>query len=264
VLDAGRAYAMTELCPAQAVTFTPQEAASGSAATYTYAVSAMTPRTLSATLLADTDHGWFTWTVRNVELVKTHVTLTNQGRSIVVKYVAADSPRLTVTFPQAVVLRHAWVSDASTTGEKVFGWDSRGDFRCRVPDFGQGKVQNGELRVADDLPAPPPPALAEPAPAPFPAATCAKPFVDAGAEALHPEFPDSLRERGDIAWPLVVMVYVTIDENGHLIDASILAKSGYELVDAEALRAARQSSYYSGTSYCQHVPGSYVVMAEFV
>lgn len=258
-----RASAASEACPARIV-FWPSDQSGNGAAIYDYELAALTERAVDATIIADTNHGWFAWTVKGVPI---------QGKTYLVKqtpfhyiYKSAASPTLTVEFPANTSVNHAWVTRASTMGESVFGWDSKGKVTCDLPDLSkQGiKPELVEIHHADD-PAPlhaPDRVVANPTSPPLPPAACKVPFSSASVPAvMQPMFPDSLV--GIVSEPAATILYVAIDGNGTLADTWILASSGYAQMDYAALAAARQSRYAPATAYCRPVGGVYMVIEAF-
>jgi len=81
------------------------------------------PRTVEATMVADTDQGWFTWNQPAVPLTRTTYASANEQTKA--RWVIAESPELTVMFPRLVTIRHAWITAARTHGDAYFGWDLR-------------------------------------------------------------------------------------------------------------------------------------------
>ncbi len=104
-LSAGAsADAMVEQCPAHAS----QLRASGKTADatiFTYTIDALSQRTVDATLIADTDRGWFSWSVAGVPLVS--VNRMDQAGTWPVPYKAWSSRDLSVAIPGDVVVKHA-------------------------------------------------------------------------------------------------------------------------------------------------------------
>ena len=72
------------------------------------------PSTVDATLIADTDRGWFAWNVAGVPLVS--VTRMDQAGTWPVPYKAWSSRDLSVAIPGDVVVKHAWVTNGRATG----------------------------------------------------------------------------------------------------------------------------------------------------
>lgn len=106
-------------------------------ACYAPAPAAETPRTIvHATMIADTDDGWYGWYVENVALPKTTVTIKKWPLFGTATF--ARSAPLTVTFPKGVLVHHAWVTQARAGAETTIGWNALGDFACEVPDFPDG------------------------------------------------------------------------------------------------------------------------------
>jgi len=89
------------------------------------------------------------------------------------------------------------------------------------------------------------------------APTCAMP--NAAATVVHAaaaDYPASARDLG--IGPVTILVAVTIDANGKLVDAHILRSSNNMALDQTALRAARNSSYSPTIVNCQATTGSYI------
>lgn len=249
------ATAATEFCPATLIDIGAKPAERG-AATQHYQLEAFTGRVVEGTIIADTDAGWFTWTQQPVRLMRTTYTSLSIGRGfdpswMKVKFHEADSPELTVVFPQPVTVRHAWMTKVRTQGDPIFNWDAQGTVTCEPPDFAPSKFLSiGTATTtltpqpADEAPSPaPPPANAVASAAPFTVANCAQPFVVAAVPgAMQPEFPAMLWGQG-VFGPAVALIAVAIDSHGKLIDAWIWGTSGYPAMDAEAIRAARHSTY---------------------
>jgi len=120
------AQARTEFCPATlwyrpAIPATSDGRSSG----LVYGLVAGAPRTIvSAKIVAETDGGWYAWDVASMPLTER----TNKE---------AESTRRVVTFDKAVFVRHAWVVQARTSGDALYGWDAVGEAACGIPSFGR-------------------------------------------------------------------------------------------------------------------------------
>ena len=91
---------------------------------------------------------------------------------------------------------------------------------------------------------------------------CSNPNVDASViDAMSPAYPDSAREQGlgDVS----VLVQVTIDAQGRLIDARIAQSSHNLAIDQAALRAARLTTYEPRIVNCVPTQGTYLFHADF-
>jgi hypothetical protein len=275
------ARAITEFCPARVTqmrdpsTTPPQKAFptkdvenATARSTFAYTLDAQTPRTIvRATMIADTDDGWYGWSVENVPLAKTSVT-EKDGR-VALTFNFARSAPIVVTFPKAVVVHHAWVTQGRTAGENLVGWDSLGDFSCEVPDFPDGgpgfKAVARRQASTAQTPQPArnvPPGVATAVGQPFPM-DCEVPFKRAlVTRAKSPDYPVSAADFGSGYY--VSLVEVAVGDDDRLIDAWVYAGSGNRAIDLSALTAARVSTYGSAVSYCQHVRGYYVFRADFI
>jgi TonB family protein len=231
-----------------------------------YRLQALEPRVIEATIVADTDQGWFTWSQQAVQLTLTTYTTTTKSLKMVWKM--ADSPDLSVTFPEPVNVRRAWITSARTHGDPYFGWDTRGVVTCAPPDFvalyarGPGKTERTP-QPGDPTPAPATSgAFAVATTAPFPMTTCDHPFTLATvSSAVQPVVPQILRNEGFNE--AVSEIAVAVDPSGKLADAWVFSSSGYPQLDQSALDAARRSKYVAPVSYCSAVGGMYLFRANF-
>ncbi|HVR46675.1 MAG TPA: energy transducer TonB [Candidatus Binatia bacterium] len=260
------ANAATEFCPAN-VTHLESTSPDREATTYHYQLQALAPRVVDGTFIADTDAGWFTWVQQAVQLTRT--TYMSASWSLKYWFHVAESPELTVVFPQAVAIRHFWVATARSQGDRFFDWDSRGVVTCEPPDFAKSKhPENVKVtrspQAGDETPAPaPPPANAVVGVAPFPPPSCVQPFISATVtDAVQPDFPAILVDQG-LSGVAISIIAIALDEHGKLVDAWVWASSGCPPMDDAALKAARRSKYTGATSYCLPVSATYLFRADF-
>ncbi len=254
----GKGIAATEFCPAEVDLVSPVGERMGNLAlTYVYELRALTARSVSAAIIADTDKGWFTWSVSGVEL-KPIARVQGDGLDDWSFLPTASSP-LGVTFPQAVTLRRAWAFAASTTGDETMGWDKRRTVSCEVSPFESASVTlstPGPVVTPSPLPSPKAPmAIALADSPPFSIEKCKTPFKQADpTEIIWPNRSRDFPDIGDqqIVWAVVL---VALDSNGHLLDSWLLESTGYAPVDLALLRSARRADYSGAISYCRHVPG---------
>lgn len=95
-----------------------------------------------------------------------------------------------------------------------------------------------------------------------PAPLCSNPNQDASVtDPVAPEYPDSARDMG--YGSVSVLVQVTLDARGSLVDAKIAQSSGNGAFDRSALRAARESTYAPRIANCQPAAGTYIFRADF-
>ena len=260
------AIAATEFCPAKLERIY-TKSSNPSAAVHYYYLQALASRVVEGVIVADTDSGWFTWTQQPVKLTRT--TYVNASPAVKSWFHVAESPELTVFFPQPVTVRHAWIATARTHGDEFFNWDAHGTVTCDPPAFALSKYPNTTRserapQAGDETPAPaPPPANAVASAAPFPIVNCDKPFVTATVtDAVQPAFPSIVEDEG-FGGLAISEVAVAIDPSGKLVDAWIWAKSGYPALDDAALKAARRSKYSGAASYCRPVSGTYLFRSDF-
>jgi TonB family protein len=263
--SAAKSNATVELCPASLERLT-ANAPGAPSATFTYELQAASVRKIEhGTLIADTDRGWFRWSVDDVTMAAATEKTTTRFGSYAVKI--ARSARLDVGFPAALTVHRAWVERAQASGVPV--WSDKGDVPCQVPAFASRDADADELardQMVQILPENPsagtPPAKAVAAATPFATIDCAVPFqVAKVTDTSVPQFPDAAREL--VLYQTSAEIVVSLDEAGRLMDASVYASSGNGPIDESALRAARKSSYAGGVSYCQSVRGQYLFTATF-
>jgi hypothetical protein len=266
----GRASAdPVEFCPARVLGVTPVTgAASEAASTYSYDLTALSRRTVDATLIAETDKGWFQWNVTGVPLGKATYSqaMRAAGRgAVTVTYEGFGSPKLSVDFPMAVIINHAWVRSAQTTGDGPTQPAASTGVAC-LPDFaGTGPWSPKETLVArsssssePSVPA----ALATATTPPFESHACATPFSAATVKVpVAPDFPSNAA--GLLSGAETSFVNVAVNSDGSILGTWMLVSSGVSSLDAAAIVAARRSTYVPAMAYCEPVKGIYVFRATF-
>lgn len=91
---------------------------------------------------------------------------------------------------------------------------------------------------------------------------CSNPNEDARVlEPMSPMYPDSARDLG--LGKVTVLVQVTIDAQGRLLDTKIFQSSNNAAIDQSALRAARQTTYAPRIANCAPAEGTYIFHADF-
>jgi hypothetical protein len=233
-----------EWCPAR-VWYRPAIPATtdGRSTGLVYGLSANSPRTIvTAKIIADTDGGWYTWDVSEIPL-----TLRTTGDG--------ESTRRVAVFDKAVVVRHAWVLEARTSGDKTNGWDAEGDVACGIPAFGIAAYASGHPQSAEGFPHSAASAIAPPY-----TGDCPHPFTQATvSHPVQPLFP-RYAPRG---LSYTSQIEVSVGSNDNLLDAWVYKSSGNRAVDESAYQAAIASSYKSAVSYCQKAYGDYLFRADF-
>ena len=231
-----RAEAVTEFCPATVENASPIGARLGTAApAYAYELQALTPRAVDASMIADTDHGWFSWRIAGATLHS--VTRTDHvkvnGRNQPEQYAIAESGPLAVAFPLAVVIHHAWVVHGKTSGEVKLGWDARGPTSCDPPGFASASMTDPpKAPSAQAMPTPLPSAdgaatTAVPTSPPFAITTCATPFAEATVtRPVAPDFSNFELIEDRLGGAAASVVAVAVDEHGKQVDTWILSSSG--------------------------------------
>ncbi len=261
-----RALATTEYCPAHAGAFHPIDGP-GPATLYAFALNAQSARSVRGTVLVATSGGWYRVTFPLTPLVSR--TYSYSGKFGDLSRSAFDSDAIYVRFPSAVDISTVYVSEAQTSGEHDFGWDSKGDFTClpqagffdeKPPNF-SGLVLNNPRT---DLTTPPRNSAsivtAESAPAPGDTA-CQKPFTNPGVKkAVSPDYPRSERTRRSYG---LSIVEVALNAAGTVTDAWTFLSSGSAAFDGAALASAESSTFTPGLAFCKPTGGLYLFNAEF-
>ncbi len=67
----------------------------------------------------------------------------------------------------------------------------------------------------------------------------------------------------DLVSPVTVLVNVSLDSNGNVVDATVQQSSHNADIDVAAIRAAQQSRYQPKLVNCKGVHASYIFRAEF-
>ncbi len=265
----GRASAYAEYCPTHVQSYAvPGSNASAPSDLYAYRLAAFSRRAVRGTVTIKTNDGWFTAAFPSVRL--TEQTLHMRGRTSVYTRMVFRSPALYVRFPHPVTVQYLYVGDAQARGDRIFGWDAKGDVTCQAP-AGIG-VRNTPMHAHPDtlidakhvLQAPPGPndvvATAAIASAPGPL-DCKVPFQY--AVATHPVVPDVPLAMQDGRYRGVVKIEIAVGANGSLDDAWVYSPSGYRDFDEAALSAVRKSTFKAGRSFCSAEPGLYLFRVNF-
>jgi hypothetical protein len=240
-----QAEARTEFCPATVsyAPATPADAA-GRSASLIFTLDSESPRTIvSATMVADTDAGWYSWDVANLPLTGT------------IPLVRSES--VAVDFPHAVFVRHAWILHARTAGD-AFGWQTLGDVPCGIPAFGGVALRPQKALPDDGLRH-----VAATSIAPLFSTECPHPFTQAKVTyAVQPRFPRFAQRLIGVSY--TSEIEVAVGQRDAVLDAWVYKSSGVAALDASALSAARTSSFASAVSYCQKAEGYYLFRSEFL
>lgn len=272
LLAYARVRAAIEYCPAAiygAHALNPN--AAGDASLWSFAVSALGPRSVQGAVMVETSDGWYTFQFPPATLTAHDGTyaMGKFGDWHKTDYV---SQPLYVMFPQPLKISYWWLDEAVAFGDRELNWDQRGLVACE-PTIGPGGPNaplvgwRKGVKPAIGLDAIPPPGtafiVAASASPPPGASSCSSPFVPATAVSVaRAEYP---REAEDefAGQSVEVVVFVSIDATGKVRDAWVVGTSGDIAIDGDALRVARQSSYRSGVALCRPVPGTYWLLVDY-
>ena len=265
MLCSSRASALTEFCPARVLAMAPIGAADATGQLYSYALTALGPRSVSGTVIFKTSEGWFQAQFPMTPLQE--YSRTYEGKSATFKRTTYESPLLYVHVAPGVVMQAAFVSEARTSGDTTFGWDAHGDVTCQAPpDFETASASAKEMPRERETRAYNTPPDAD-TPIEVPTITsapglldCAQPFRSVAAtRPVIPTLPGWQMSQINF---VAVDIAVAVGADGAIQDAWIENPSGFDAYDKEALRAARLSKYRGGTSFCEPAPGMFIFHAE--
>jgi protein TonB len=94
-----------------------------------------------------------------------------------------------------------------------------------------------------------------------PAPACAQPHLDAATKnAVQPEYPEIAREQGASG---IATVNVSLDAHGNVTAVSIAKSTGNAVLDQEALKAAKMSTFTPEVVDCKPIGGTYFFKADF-
>lgn len=263
---AARALALTEYCPAHAGLFHPLDGPAPSTL-YAFALSAQSARSVRGTVMIATSAGWYRVKFPLTPLVLRTYSYTGKFGDL--SRSAFDSDALYVRFPSAVAISTAYVSEAQTSGEHDFGWDSKGDFTC-LPQAGffdeslrqfNGMVPKSARTDLTSAPANGAAILiAESVPSPD-NTSCAHPFTNPTVKnAVSPDYPRSERTRRTYGLSIVELA---LNAAGTVTDAWTFLSSGSAGFDGAALLGAQSSTFTPGLAFCQPTGGFYLFNVEY-
>lgn len=242
-----RADANGEFCPAQVDSvWTSSGSATTPATSYGFTLLGRSPRSGSATVVIESDHGWFTFTYGPAQFKKaTRIFSIQDYKAPYDIYVAT----VYVHFPLSVLLRHAWVTSATLVGERTYGWNDNQPYSCPIPGLFEQAVDTAapdEADVAGDANQVNATTDADP---PIASTDCKTPFAQA-----------QLLERGRIMYQPysgalthgMALVALAINHDSTIREAWVLAQSGNPPFDSAAVASAKRSKVVSAISYCGH------------
>ena len=234
---------------------------------YAMSFDALSARNVSGTVAFQTDQGWYSVPFDNVPLTE----FDQQWKAKYVEFTRKSftSDDLFVRFPRAVNLQSAFVNDAQTKGDTVFGWDAKGRVSCAglsAKQFSEAQRPQRLATLLNPRPTQTPEATTSfltPAIASAPGLTaCAVPFADASVP--HPgrvTYPEAAKFAS--VQSANVLVEVAVSAAGQLEDSWIYAPSGNRYFDDAAMEVTHRSTYAPRRSFCQDVPGLYLFRVEF-
>lgn len=231
-------------------------------------VAAESARTVSANVIVQSDRGWYTFQVKNANLVADVAHY--ESPTVRFDRTLYHTKPLYVQLPAGEGVVRWWIYDATAVGDATFGWDKRGDVTCFPQPEGETKfppLANAPKRVNEsydlaELPGPSDSVLVvSPIPQPAEMTECAKPFVPASVvHATQPTWPSTVRS---LLTNLTTEVEIAVNSDGSLAGAWVYTPSGIADLDLAALRAAEASTYRGGIALCKPAPGNYLFRADF-
>jgi hypothetical protein len=260
------ARAEVEYCPAE---LAGAGAAHGSV--YPFMLKAGSVRTVSGSIIAQGENGWYTFPFANAALAPdvAHYQTAYDHYDRTFFY----SKPLYVRFPAGEKLVRWWVSEASATGDSVFSWDAKGDVTC-LPEPGTDYRPEGESTEATrtnpvaEIPWPDPSEIAAvgatPMSAPQGMTACDKPFSPAvGIHIVHPEWPTGFSRTSAPHAELTTKIAIALNADSTVADTWVVQPTGVPELDIAALNAAHNSKYRAGTALCRPAAGTYLFVSTF-
>lgn len=247
-----RADAAAEICPA-IVDSAPQRVAAG---VYEYRLSAMSDRHVSGIIRLQTAKGWYNAVFSDVKLhEKPSQTINDNQVQLLMLNGFVSDPQY-VQLPSDDPVSYAYVSQAHTSGETVFGWDKAGVMPCEP-------IPQAKATAAPATAAPPPSpgasiVQARTIDAPF-TTTCDEPFAPL-KPSVTPQLQLPYAFQNTYTTPPggTTIVAVAADGKGSIIDAWVWQPSGTPMLDAAAVSEARRSTYSPARAFCRTVSDYYL------
>lgn len=264
LLSMHRALALYEFCPTDIRTAAVSPKADGSATVYGFQLTALGPRSVSATIAFDTDAGWFTAQVPSTTLAQKERHYTGQFSDFTMR--DWISPIMYLQFAQPVKLRQQWVLHALATGDQ-FGWAAQGDVLCEPYSGGAGEYlpvapsfgfTTKDIDPISQAPASGSTIIKAQTSVALKKSDCPDPFENTIVTSIAK--PNNLTPART---PQVTAVAVAIKDDGTVADAWIWGPSGDNSSDQAALTAAKNSTFKAGRAYCQASPGFYYLTVRY-
>ena len=266
LICSGSALAYTEYCPADVNIHAVGVPAGQPSALYSVALSALTPRSVSGTIVVGGSEKWYAVPFDKMRLDPValqwqdiYATFTRKQSMSNAFYLKFDAP---------ILIDHAYLRVGTVTEERLLGWDNE-EHGCpydgKPAITGSGSSMLKLLQVPPGMDATPSPQslVLSPHGIVVPGPTdCAKPFADASVtSAMRPDVRSDFTA-ANISQALAV-VQVALNEDGGVDDAWIWKSTGNDQFDSAALLAAKRSRYAPKIAFCKAVPGMYVFFVNY-
>lgn len=247
-----RVDAAAEICPAL-IDSPLQRVGPG---VYEYRLSAMSERGVTGIIRIQTPKGWYNALFQSVKLHQKPAETINDDQVHLLMLNAFVSDPQYVRLPDDTPVSYAYVSQARTSGETVFGWDKSGDMPCEPIPQPQSTAPPQAVAAAT----PPANAIvqARAIDSPF-TSTCEKPFSPLKPIVTAPMQYPPIFENWYTALPTgTTIVAVAADNKGSILDAWVWESSGTPSLDAAAVSEARGSTYAPARAFCRSVSDYYL------
>lgn len=244
-----RAKAAAEFCPAM-IEGAPQRVSAG---VYELRLAAMSERSVTGMAQFETPQGWYTAAFASVKLHEKPKQAVSQANLFMLNGYISDP--VYVKMPADVAISYAYVSQASTSGETFFGWDSKGTMPCEP------------VGLMDSVPPPDPIATpsshdaiiaAHPIASPVGTA-CTRPLGKVTFKNAPPMKMPAMFQGGYTALQAKpTIVAVAVDPSGGVVDDWVWQSSGTPVLDDAAANEARKATFGPAQAFCRYVPGYYL------
>lgn len=219
---------------------------------YEFQLAAMSERTVTGMVRLKTPQGWYNAPFSAVKLHEKPKQAVSEANLYMLNGYISDPVYLQL--PGDVPVSYGYVSQASTSGETEFGWDSKGTMVC------DPVAQMGSVPVTGISPPPAQSAVvaAHAIDSPFSDA-CTRSLGKVAVKEAPPLRLPSMFQGGDTALQAnPTIVAVAVDASGGVVDDWVWQPSGTLALDDAAVNEARHTTYGPAQAFCKNVPGFYL------
>lgn len=223
----------------------------------------MSARTVTGTVMIQTNRGWFAADFKDVALRESQQSYADDGTTFSMNDFVAP---LLVQFARPVSVLYEYISDASTSGETLLGWDKEGTVSCAPTGRPDPKRRSGlqtpdspplDTRNAEEVKARVWPMVRNTA--------CDQPFSLARITKIAlAQYPPLLMAAANTDLPKgASIVVVALNSDASILDAWLWESSGTQALDQAAIDAAKKTTYAPARAFCDNVPSYYFMKVRW-